>query len=70
MDLADLDALEAKAVAEREKHTPMKERSTPEWAFHTLGAIQEMRSRGVSFGGVSLLLTSNVPHGAGTPGGP
>ena len=43
----------------------MKDRSSPEWAFHTLGAIMEVANRGVALTGMNLLLTSNVPHGAG-----
>jgi len=65
VDLADLPGLEAKAVAEREASVPMKDRSSPEWTFHTLGAVSEMASRGVPLSGMNLLLTSNVPHGAG-----
>ena len=43
----------------------MHERSVPVWAFHTLGAVQEVINRGVVPTGINLLLTSNVPHGAG-----
>jgi len=66
VSLADIPKLEAAAVAERDAHTPMAKRSTPVWAFHTLGAVQEMINRGTNpDGGLDLLLTSNVPHGAG-----
>mmetsp|Transcript_59706 Transcript_59706/g.99051 ORF Transcript_59706/g.99051 Transcript_59706/m.99051 type:complete len:578 (+) Transcript_59706:115-1848(+) len=63
--LAELDKYEAEAVTQRERHMPMKERSTPQWAFHTLGAVKQMISSGVQLPGLNLLLTSNVPHGAG-----
>lgn len=64
--LADIPKLEAAAVAERDASVPMGKRSTPVWAFHTLGAVQEMINRGTTpAGGLNLLLTSNVPHGAG-----
>jgi galactokinase len=65
VDIADLPALEAAAVAERNSHLDMRSRSSPEWTFHTLGAVMEMAQRGVAFSGMDLLLTSNVPHGAG-----
>ena len=34
-------------------------------AYHTLGAIQECVNRGAVLKGMNILLTSNVPHGAG-----
>ena len=44
----------------------MARRATPVWALHTLGAVVEMLNAGAKpDGGLSLLLTSNVPHGAG-----
>ena len=64
--LADLDRFESDAVADRQRGTPMAQRATPVWAMHTLGAVREMISAGVEpSGGLNLLLTSNVPHGAG-----
>jgi hypothetical protein len=65
VNIADLPALEAAAVAERKSHLDMQSRSSPEWTFHTLGAVMEMAQRGVALSGMDLLLTSNVPHGAG-----
>lgn len=63
--LSELDALEARAEAERNGSVPMQQRSTPVWALHTLGAVALMIRARVPCTGLSLLLTSNVPHGAG-----
>lgn len=63
--LSELEALEAQAEADRKGSVPMDQRATPVWALHTLGAVMEMLRAGVLCQGVTLLLTSNVPHGAG-----
>ena len=63
--LDELESLEARAEADRNGSVPMENRTTPVWALHTLGAIMLMIRSGVSCTGLSLLLTSNVPHGAG-----
>jgi len=63
--IAELESLEARAEADRNDGTPMQDRSTPVWAQHTLGAIMEIIRAGIRVTGLSLLLTSNVPHGAG-----
>jgi len=63
--LDGLADLEARAEADRKGSVPMKQRSTPVWALHTLGSISLMLSSGAACSGLNLLLTSNVPHGAG-----
>ena len=60
-----LAKLEAEAEADRKGSVPMEKRSTPVWAQHTLGAVMVMINSGAPCTGISLLLTSNVPHGAG-----
>ena len=63
--LSELAAIEAQAEADRKGSVPMEQRSTPVWAMHTLGAVMEMLRANVPCRGLTLLLTSNVPHGAG-----
>ena len=63
--LGDLNKLEKEAEDDRNSSVPMEKRSTPVWALHTLGSIMEMLRSGADCTGMSLLLTSNVPHGAG-----
>ena len=65
LDLAELSEVEERAVTDREKNLPKSERLLPSWTVHTLGAIKEMVNRGINTSGVNLLLTSNVPYGAG-----
>ena len=63
--VSDLPALESACESEREQHLPMDKRSVPVWAFHTLGALMEHHKLSKLTAGYDLLLTSNVPHGAG-----
>ena len=65
VELAKLAQLEEEAVKQRADGLAMAERSTPVWANHTLGAVALMISSGAPCEGLSLLLTSNVPPGAG-----
>jgi galactokinase len=65
VSLDELKALESAAESDRKNGVPMEKRSTPVWAQHTLGAVMLMLSASVPCTGLSLLLTSNVPHGAG-----
>lgn len=63
--LSDLEALEARAESDRQNALPESERVLPPWGGHSLGAVKEMVNRGVATTGLNLLLTSNVPFGAG-----
>lgn len=65
LELDDLLPLEKKSVEEREQRIPMEERSAPEWSHHSLACIREFHRLSHLTTGLEILLTSNVPHGAG-----
>lgn len=62
--VSDLEAFENITHTERENSIEFSERTLPSWCHHTLGAIKICSDK-VSFKGAQVLLTSNVPHGAG-----
>jgi galactokinase len=62
--VSDLPSLEAQSVIERDQRMAMSKRCVPVWAFHSLGALMEHHQLS-ALGGYDILLTSNVPHGAG-----
>ena len=65
INMGELVELEAKSVEEREQRVPMEERSAPEWAHHSLACVRELHRKRPIEHGLDILLTSNVPHGAG-----
>ena len=62
---SDLKALQAIAIKEREEKVPADKRIIPAWANHTMGVLMQAVETGRPFNGADILLTSNVPHGAG-----
>lgn len=65
LELKDLLPLETKSVQEREDQTPMEQRSVPDWAHHSLACLRELHRVKPLDRGMEVLLSSNVPHGAG-----
>lgn len=61
--LDDLKALQDIAVKERA--LPVERRAIPAWANHTMGVLMQALERGQPISGIDILLTSNVPFGAG-----
>lgn len=56
---------EGLALSEREAALEMSQRSAPPWAFHALGTLMERDQKIAWTQGLDIVLTSNVPHGAG-----
>jgi len=63
--LDQLLSLEASSKAEREQRMPMKQRCVPEWAHHSMACLRQLHRLAPLTTGLDVLLTSNVPHGAG-----
>ena len=63
--ISELSNLESQCVSERENKIPFKDRQLPEWLPHTLGTIFNAIGQSNATKGFNLLMTSNVPFGAG-----
>ena len=65
LSIQDLRDLEGVSKKERKQSMPMKDRSVPAWAFHAFGTLMERDKAFSMTNGYDIVLTSNVPHGAG-----
>jgi len=63
--LKDLKALQAIAILERKDKVPAADRVIPVWANHTMGVLMQAYDRKTLRTGADIVLTSNVPYGAG-----
>jgi len=66
LSLDDIPGLSETACNERRNRVPAAKRTLPSWANHSLGGIfHASRILKKKFTGINILLTSNVPFGAG-----
>jgi len=65
ISISELNDYENACKFERENKVPQVERCLPEWAPHTLGTIKNAFDQCHESKGVNILMTSNVPFGAG-----
>jgi len=65
ISLKDLNGYEKACKQERENKVPQTDRCLPEWAPHTLGTIKNALDQSINPKGLNVMMTSNVPFGAG-----
>lgn len=53
------------AIDEFDIHTPIQKNKNADWANYVRGVVSELLARGTAIGGADLVISGNVPQGAG-----